>query len=119
MNWVVKVKTKNNYIKDVIVNDYCYPTDAIDAALAQTDSTEYISCVPYCNETKNSFDVEYQESQYISTSPRRSNVTGTEELTNLGLIVLGTILCIVAFPLGLMVFGYLSYRAFEQNTRPD
>jgi hypothetical protein len=42
-DWTVKVKTRSGYIKDVVVYDYCYPMDAVDAAMAQTDAVDYIS----------------------------------------------------------------------------
>jgi hypothetical protein len=65
MDWNVKVVTQSNQIKDVKVFDYIYPSDAVDAAVAQTDAKSVITCNPITN------DIEYNSNSnnyYISDS---------------------------------------------------
>jgi hypothetical protein len=43
MDWDVQIVTKQNQIKTVRVTDYIYPTDAINAAIAQTDAVRVVN----------------------------------------------------------------------------
>lgn len=56
MDWRVKLVTNKNQIKDVVVEDYVYPSDAKDAALAQTDGKYVISVTP-CSSKYSAFNV--------------------------------------------------------------
>jgi hypothetical protein len=68
MDWNVRVVTKSNQIKTVRVNDYIYASDAIDAALAQTDAVSVINC-GVVNDPK---EVEPTPNQIYDNSPRSS-----------------------------------------------
>lgn len=47
MDWIVTVKTQHHQIKEVLITDYVNPSDAVDAAMAQTNATNFISWRPY------------------------------------------------------------------------
>lgn len=79
MNWTVKIITKDDYMKDVIVHDYPYSSDAIRAAMAQTNAKSFISCNPhlttddYSNKSSSS-----QENNFVVSGEEISTMNGFE-----------------------------------------
>lgn len=101
-DWKVKVITKSNQVKDVVVYDYTYPGDAIDAAIAQTNAKNYISVIPHYPVEDYSTYNSYNTNAHSSNSHDDSEVelTGTE-----GVLLLLSIFCfLISFNLGLFLF---------------
>jgi hypothetical protein len=59
MDWKVKVVTSSNQVKDIVVYDYTYPSDAVKAAMSQTNAKSVISYSPFVeNKTSSQRDNE-------------------------------------------------------------
>jgi hypothetical protein len=108
MDWIVKIKTQSGYVKDVIVYDYNYPSDAVDAALAQTGADNYIYCSPY-------FDTEDRDtSGYQSSSSSSDGSYSTNpgaELEFIFWLCLGFIAILASHtPLAFVLFSIMTIR---------
>jgi hypothetical protein len=107
MDWIVKIKTQSGYVKDVIVYDYNYPSDAVEAALAQTGADIYINCSPY-------FDIEDRDtSSYHSSSSSNSGSYSTNpeaELEFIFWLCLGFIAILAYAPLAFVLFSVMTIR---------
>ena len=107
MDWIVKIKTQSGYVKDVIVYDYNYPSDAVEAALAQSGADTYINCSPY-------FDIEDRDTssyQSSSSSSDGSYSTNPEaELEFIFWLCLGFIAILVYAPLAFVLFSVMTIR---------
>lgn len=72
MNWCVTVKTETGYIKQVKVYDYNFESDAVNAALSQTGATQYLTAIPfYENSQTTNSSVTYSSPSNSSTSYTR------------------------------------------------
>ena len=111
MDWIVQVKTKSGYIKDVKVFDYNYPNDAVEAALAQTGATEYINFHSVSNDSKS--ETSSSDNIIYTTSSGGSPPKNALEL--FGYLVLGFFATIAYVPLGFAIFGWMAYRAIKVN----
>lgn len=113
MDWIVKVKTRSNQIKDVKVYDYAYPDDAMEAALAQTAAVEAISCYPF-QEEKESTSTSYN-TQSDSYTPYTGKVIYGYEREFALYAILGLITIMTIPPIGFVIFAWMSYRAIKLN----
>lgn len=70
-DWVVKVVTQNNQVKDVRITDCIYPMDAVEAAMSQTAAKSMISCSPVFDkpEPVTTSQVEQGDNWAITYSP--------------------------------------------------
>lgn len=76
MDWKVTVKTRSGYVKDVMVCDYCYPSDAVSAAMAQSDAVGYISYEHIPDNNIRSNKIEYI---HKSSSSYNYNIKSLDE----------------------------------------
>lgn len=103
MDWKVKVITKNDYMKDVIVYDYPYPSDATDAAMAQTDAKSFISCEPYFQKTDSFTSSDYSSPTNYNSSYSANELTGFEGI----LLIIAALTLVFAFPVSMTLFCIL------------
>lgn len=114
MDWIVNIQTRSNQIKEVKVYDYTYPSDATEAALAQTGAVRAISCYPFQdNEIESSNTPNSINSD--SYTPYTGKVIYGYEREFLLYIVLGLITIITIPPIGFAIFAWMSYRAIKLN----
>jgi hypothetical protein len=112
MDWIVKIKTQSGYVKDVIVYDYNYPQDAVDAALAQTGAKSYVNYSPYFK-SNSTQDTSSSNSSYNYTI--RSSGSSSKDLEFIFWLCLGLITVIVFPPLGVVIFGVMVVRLNKKN----
>lgn len=117
MDWNVKVVTEDNYVKDVVVEDYIYPDDAVRAALSQTGAKTFISYSSVVDKTDTSSS-NFSNVEYIQElgqfGPQYNN---TDQLQLILLMILGIITFAFIPPLAILIAIAFFYKVIKVNLR--
>lgn len=118
-DWVVSVQTKSGYIKQVIVYDYNFPDDAVDAALAQTGGVRTLGYSAYYPSTNNKPEDRYYnkpEDRYYENSDYTQNnysVSDPDKTMAVLLFVFIGLFCLLTFSpvLGIIIISVTAILA--------
>jgi hypothetical protein len=118
-NWIVKVKTQTGYVKDVLVEDYIYPKDAVEAALAQTGAEMMISYKPAPVDKE---PLGYSPTSNVGSSNQSSNFefgpkfSSADKLQTIGIMVGGLIVFVLFPPLAIVAAIVFFVKLYKVNS---
>jgi hypothetical protein len=107
-DWKVKIRTDTGYIKDVVVHDYNYPQDAVDAALSQTGASDYVSYEPHFENGS-----EYYSSKTIQQNYRKGSYVSTNSSAEFEFVcwmTLGLLFVMISIPIAFILFSIMAIR---------
>lgn len=116
-DWIVKVQTQTGYVKEVLVSDYIYPQDAVEAALAQTGAKSMISYKPASDNQDNSNSSGYlgnsNQSPSFEFGPKYSSA---DKLQTIGIMLGGLIVFALFPPLAIVAAIVLFIKLYKVNS---